>query len=252
MNYLYFGWLLVEFLNIYYSFFHTHTHTSRGKPVWVSPTSTSTIWEADAPEVVGAINISWNVSRSTRGVGREKWHIAMNSLWRLHHENKKINHKDINSLTLKWNQQRIIHVRVHLYTHTHIAYKNKDWRHPALLDQHKRTGIVSMISTTAKHSHSGSINQNFVIGCDWSSESLLGKFPKAMTPPSTSPPPSSPFWIFLAVLGLLFQESDRPEGWEAPLGGFQWSSQSTTWVPEWSFIILTSIMARFQMVLANS
>ena len=96
----------------------SHTHTSRGKPVWVSPTSTSTIWEADAPEVVGAINISWNVSQSTRGVGREKWHIAMNSLWRLHHENKKINHKDINSLTLKWNQQRIIHVRVHMYTHT--------------------------------------------------------------------------------------------------------------------------------------
>ena len=41
----------------------SHTHPSRGKPVWVSPTSTSTIWEADAPEVVGAINISWNVSR---------------------------------------------------------------------------------------------------------------------------------------------------------------------------------------------
>lgn len=103
----------------------SHTHTSRGKPVWVSPTSTSTIWEADAPEVVGAINISWNVSQSTRGVGREKWHIAMNSLWRLHHENKKINHKDINSLTLKWNQQHIIHVRVHMYTHTHWIQKQR-------------------------------------------------------------------------------------------------------------------------------
>lgn len=175
-------------------FSHTHTHTSRGKPVWVSPTSTSTIWEADAPEVVGAINISWNVSRSTRGVGREKWHIGMNSLWRLHHENKKINHKDINTQM----KSTAYYTCACTYVHTHIAYKNKDWRHPALLDQHKRTGIVSMISTTAKHSHSGSINQTLwlvVIGAP----NLLG-LPKAMTPPSTSPSPSSPFGSFRSPL----------------------------------------------------
>lgn len=131
--------------------------------------------------------------------------------------------------------------------HTHIAYKNKDWRHPALLDQHKRTGIESMISTTAKHSHSSSINQTLwlaVIGAPNRYWDSLKQWHHPAHHRHHHP--------LLEVLGLLFQESDRPEGWEAPLGGFQWSSQSTTWVPEWSFIILTSIMAWFQMVLADS
>ena len=118
-----FGWISQHLLQ----FFHTHTHTHLPRQARLGFPNIN-FYHLGGRCPWGGLERSTSPETSPgqqRGVGREKWHIAMNSLWRLHHENKKINHKDINSLTLKWNQQRIIHVRVHLYTHTHCIQKQR-------------------------------------------------------------------------------------------------------------------------------
>ena len=131
------------------------------------------------------------------------------------------------TLTLKWNQQHNLHVRVRIYTHTLHTRKRLNVTPPSLANI-KRSVIVSMISTTAKHSHSGSINQTLRLVVIGAPNRCWENTPCRSLKPWHHPAHHRHHHPLLEVLGLLFQESDRPEGWEAPLGGFQCISQLTT------------------------